>query len=93
MITEQTAIWFELNNPVIPYEQMTIETDTKRVKYGDGETAYNDIEYSGFVWRNNHLEVEGESEAHFIDTIIDDNEFILRDREITGNSIIIKDIV
>lgn len=60
MINEQTASWFQLNNPVIPYEQMTIETDTRRVKYGDGESAYNDIEYSGFVWRNNHLEIEGD---------------------------------
>jgi len=58
MIVEQTHLYFTSNNEVYPYEQMLVESDSQRVKYGDGETAYNDLEYSGFKWVNNHLVVD-----------------------------------
>lgn len=95
MIVEQTHIYFATENEVYPYEQMLVESDTLRVKFGDGETAYTDIEYSGFIWVNNHLEIEPSSRSvtAYIDTIIDENEIVLRDRIIAGNSIVIQEII
>jgi len=43
MIVEQTYLYFTGENLVYPYESTLIETDTTRVKYGDGTTAYNDL--------------------------------------------------
>jgi len=63
---EQTSAWFTANNPVLYYEQMAIETDTTLVKFGDGVTAYNSIDYSGFVWIGNHLEVGITADAEII---------------------------
>ncbi len=95
MIIEQTYNYFTTENEIYPYEQMLVESDTLRVKFADGETAYLDIEYSGFIWVNNHLEVESNisSVTAYIDTIIDDNEITLRDRVIAGNSIVIQEII
>jgi hypothetical protein len=53
----QTSAWFTANNPVLLYEQQAIEIDTTLTKYGDGITAYNSLDYSGFKQINNHLEV------------------------------------
>lgn len=55
MIVEQTYSYLTATNEIYPYEALIIETDSKKVKYGDGETAYINIAYSGFKWVNNHL--------------------------------------
>ena len=44
-ITEQTAAWFSSHNPVIGARLYTRETDTKKMKIGDGITHYNSLSY------------------------------------------------
>lgn len=44
-IIEKTSTWFAANNPVITVRTYTRETDTKRMKIGDGLTAYNSLQY------------------------------------------------
>lgn len=90
-VVEHTALWWATENPILADEQEGIETDTLRQKYGDGVTAWNDLEYTGLFRVNRHLEL-GDIDNSYIDTIIDENEFVMKDRIIAGNSIIIKDV-
>lgn len=88
-----TSLWWSSQNPVIALEQEGVESDTLRVKYGDGVTAWNDLDYSGFKRVNRHLIVDsGYPNYAYIDTIIDGNSIHLQDRIIEGNSKIIKDV-
>lgn len=58
MIVENTSAYFISSNPIIKYGSYAVCTDTKKVKFGDGSTAYNSIAYSGFLWNNNQLIVD-----------------------------------
>lgn len=90
---QHTKLWWSSNNPILALDQECVETDTLRVKYGDGVTNYNDLEYSGFKRVSRHLVVDsGFPNYAYIDTIIDGNSIYLQDRIIEGNSKIIKDV-
>ncbi len=41
----RSSTWFASNNPILGQAQQAYETDTKKVKIGDGVTAYNDLPY------------------------------------------------
>jgi hypothetical protein len=43
----QTAAAWALDNPILAGRQPGLETDTRKVKYGDGVTAWNALLYSG----------------------------------------------
>src|SRR3546814_9454152 len=45
---DPAATWASVN-PILGTSEPALETDTKRVKYGDGVTAYNDLPYSSMV--------------------------------------------
>ena len=51
------ATW-EKNNPVLAYGEPGFEKDTYRLKIGDGETAWNDLDYFG---ESAIVETDGES--------------------------------
>lgn len=38
---------WEAQNPVLSYREMVLETDTHKIKVGDGTTRYNDLPYYG----------------------------------------------
>jgi len=44
-----TAAEWEEANPVLAEREMGIETDTLQLKFGDGVTAWNDLEYGGIA--------------------------------------------
>lgn len=90
VVKQYTSAYWASLNPILSAETEGIETDTRRQKYGDGITAWNDLPYTGLLRVGRHLETGDDSECGYIDTIIDENEFILKDRVITGNSIILK---
>ena len=90
---QHTKLWWSSNNPIMALDQECMETDTFRVKYGDGVSGYNDLEYSGFKRVSRHLVVDASFPNYaYIDTIIDGNSIYLQDRIIEGNSKIIKDV-
>ena len=43
------SLRFELNNPVLYKDQLAVETDTGRMKAGDGKTAYNNLKYINYI--------------------------------------------
>lgn len=63
MIVEQTSVYFTSENPILAYEQIGRETNTNKIKYGDNETAWNDLAYSGLLMIRNHVEVLGGDET------------------------------
>ena len=88
-----TSLWWTGQNPIPALEQECVESNTLRVKYGDGLTNYNDLEYSGFKRVNRHLVVDATFPNYaYIDTIIDGNSLVLQDRIIEGNSKTIQDV-
>lgn len=88
-----TKLYWSSSNPIPALEQECVESDSLRVKYGDGVTNYNDLDYSGFKRVNRHLVVDASFPNYaYIDTIIDGNSLVLQDRIIAGNSKIIQDI-
>ncbi|MCX7731620.1 MAG: hypothetical protein N2248_00420 [candidate division WOR-3 bacterium] len=44
-----TAAEWETLNPVLKLNEIGIETDTRKIKIGDGKTAWNNLTYSGGV--------------------------------------------
>ena len=49
------AAQWELQNPVIRDKQTAIESDTYRMKIGNGSTPYNDLPYHGTVEVHNSI--------------------------------------
>lgn len=41
-----TAAWFTANNPVLGVRQIGVETDTGKIKIGDGTMAWNSLAYN-----------------------------------------------
>jgi hypothetical protein len=68
-VLQHSSAWWIANNPVLGLDIEGIETDTKKVKYGDGITAWNDLEYSGFKRNSRHLIVDKENNSP--DVLID----------------------
>lgn len=85
-VVEHTALWWATENPILADEQEGIETDTLRQKYGDGVTAWNDLEYTGIKREGRHLTAEDCVCTGIKDTVIDENECTVKDRIIIGNS-------
>lgn len=53
--TEQhTSTWWATSDLILPENNEGMETDTLKVKYGDGVSVWADLDYSGFkrVGRN-----------------------------------------
>jgi hypothetical protein len=48
-LRRDTAANWTANNPTLAVAEPGLETDTLRVKYGDGVTAWNDLDYSASV--------------------------------------------
>lgn len=44
-----TSAQWKLGNPILLNGEIGIESDTQRVKFGDGVTAWNDLVYGAFV--------------------------------------------
>lgn len=58
MILEYISTYWTSSNPIPSYQAICVEEDTRKVKYGDGETAYNSLSYSGLKMINNSLVVD-----------------------------------
>lgn len=95
---ENTAAYLASQNEVYPIRFYIREINTGYVKKSDGITPYNDLPYVNST--ADFTAAYGEDFAmpilidcctKIIDTIIDENECIMRDRVIAGNSGIIKD--
>ena len=46
-LRNDVAATWETKNPVLLKGEMGVETDTRKIKIGDGETAWNDLSYIG----------------------------------------------
>ena len=46
-IRRDTAANWTANNPILATGEPGLETDTKKIKYGDGSTAWNSLSYAG----------------------------------------------
>lgn len=95
---ENTAEYLATQNEIYPIRFYLREIDTGYVKKSDGVTKYNDLPYVNS--NSEFIAVYGEDFGMpiltncctgIIDTIIDDNECVIRDRIVIGNSGIIKD--
>lgn len=47
ILTSDSAQNWQTNNPVLPANLMGYDTDNKRIKIGDGTTAWNDLDFEG----------------------------------------------
>lgn len=57
-VVNMTAALFASQNILLGYGQFGIESDTQKVKLGDGETAWNSLPYSGYVKDGQYLIVD-----------------------------------
>lgn len=53
-VRRQSSAAFTVENPVLARGEPGLETDTKKVKYGDGTTAWNDLPYAGAASSHSH---------------------------------------
>ena len=53
--TDSAENW-RVNNPILKADEMAVERDTRRLKFGDGVTAWNDLQYSGTVLNMDDIE-------------------------------------
>jgi len=44
-----TAAQWAASNPILAERELVVETDTKKIKIGDGATAYNALPYNPMV--------------------------------------------
>lgn len=55
MIIVQTYAQWLAENAVLSYQKVGVESDTSRIKYGDGATAWNSLRYSGLLLVGNSV--------------------------------------
>lgn len=44
---KKTASEWAESNPILALNEIAMESDTKKIKKGDGETSWNDLKYHG----------------------------------------------
>lgn len=47
LVTEQSQTWWETNNPTPADQEYAVDTETARVKIGDGVRPWADLDYFG----------------------------------------------
>lgn len=92
--TEQhSSLWWSNSTFVLAPNNEGMETNTLRVKYGDGINTWENLEYSGLKRVGRNLVVDASFPNYaYKDTIIDGNSINLQDRVIDGNSKTIQDV-
>lgn len=70
---QHPAAYWTSTNPVLGLDMEGVETDTKKIKYGDAASAWNDLPYSGLKRISRHVEVEvsGFQELSLVSGVID----------------------
>lgn len=58
-IRRDTAANWTADNPVLNSGEPAIETDTRKVKYGDGSTAWNSLAYSSSPYDSTDVDITG----------------------------------
>ncbi len=60
VVEKHSAAYWTAANPILGVEIYGAETDTFKTKYGDGVTAWNDLEYTGLLLVGRHIELDPE---------------------------------
>lgn len=70
-----TAAALRTNNPVPLAGQIVFESDTNKIKVGDGKTHYNSLEYlAGGTAVSNDLGLVRDNEGYLCQTVEEDEE-------------------
>lgn len=63
VIQQYTSAYWASNNPVLGLDVAGVEIETRRVKYGDGVTTWENLPFSGLKLISRHVEVEKDNDS------------------------------